>query len=124
MKTSSLAFAAVLLAGAFSVAAPAFASDDDTPSFDGDWYVTQLQHKGVNAVAAYEGAPDQVRAVVQLADGQQVFQYFDEDTLAPLNGTASAPQTRVLSKLDVKAPGHPANWASQPTIQTEDDQND
>ena len=102
MKTTSLALAAALLAGAF--AAPALANDD--AAFDGGWYVTQLQQKGVDAVAAYEGAPGEVRAVVQLADGQQVFQYFDDETLQPIAATP-APQTRVLSRLDVsthKAP--------------------
>jgi len=95
MKTS-LALAALLLAGA--VSAPVLASDDS--SFDNDWYVTQLQHKGVNAVAAYEGQPGEIRAVVQTASGQ-VFQYFDEDTLAPIGNAAAAPKTRVLTKLDV-----------------------
>ena len=98
MKTSSLALAAVLLAGVFS--APVLASDE--PSFDNDWYVTQLQQKGIDAVAAYEGAPGEVRAVVQTANGQ-VFQYFDDETLAPIgnNGAAPAQHTRVLTKLDV-----------------------
>jgi hypothetical protein len=95
MKTTSLALAAVVLAGAF--AAPAIANDS---TFDGDWYVTQLQHKGIDAVAAYEGAPGEIRAVVQTADGQ-VFQYFDDETLAPIGAAGpNAPQTRVLSKLD------------------------
>lgn len=95
MKTSSLALAAVLLAGVFS--APALATD--SPSFDNDWYVTQLQQKGVDAVAAYEGAPGVVRAVVETANGQ-VFQYFDEDTLAPISANTGS-NTRVLTKLDV-----------------------
>ncbi len=77
MKTS-IALAALLVAGA--VSAPALASDS---SFDNDWYVTQLQQKGVNAIEVYEGAPGEVRAVVQTADGRQIFQYFDEETLAP-----------------------------------------
>ena len=95
MKTS-LALAALLLAGA--VSAPVLASDNS--SFDSDWYVSQLQHKGVNAVAVYEGAPGEVRAVVQTADGKQIFQYFDDETLAqilPNTGT----NTRVLTKVDV-----------------------
>jgi hypothetical protein len=50
MKTSSRAIAALLLAGA--VSAPAVALASDFPSFDGDWFVTQLRHKGVDAVAA------------------------------------------------------------------------
>lgn len=95
MKISSLALAAVLLAGVF--AAPVLASDE--PSFDNDWYVTQLQQKGIDAVAAYEGAPGEVRAVVQTANGQ-IFQYFDEDTLAPI-GANTGSNTRVLTRLDV-----------------------
>jgi len=101
MKTSSIALAAVLLAGVFS--APVLASDDS--SFDNDWYVTQLQQKGVDAVAVYEGQPGEVRAVVQTASGT-TFQYFDEDTLAPIGNSAAAPHTRVLSKLDVGAKAH------------------
>lgn len=92
MKTS-LALAALLLAGA--VSAPVLASD----SFDGDWYVSQLQHKGIDAVAAYEGQPGEIRAVVQTADGKQIFQYFDEDTLAQV-GSNTGTNTRVLTKLD------------------------
>lgn len=101
MKTS-LALAALLLAGA--VSAPVLASDDS--SFDNDWYVTQLQQKGVDAVAAYEGAPGEIRAVVQTANGQ-IFQYFDEDTLAPIGGNAGT-NTRVLTKLDVGTKSAPA----------------
>jgi len=95
MKTS-LALAALLLAGA--VSAPVLASDSS--SFDNDWYVTQLQHKGINAVAVYEGAPGEVRAVVKTADGQEIFQYFDDETLAPIGANTGA-NTRVLTKLDV-----------------------
>jgi hypothetical protein len=106
MKTTSLALAALLLAGA--VSAPALALANDDSAFDNDWYDTQLQHKGVNAIAAYEGAPGEIRAVVQTADGQ-VFQYFDDETLAPIgtNAVATQPRTRVLSKLDVGAPKAP-----------------
>lgn len=105
MKTS-LALAALLLAGA--VSAPVLASDDS--SFDNDWYVTQLQQKGVDAVAAYEGAPGEIRAVVQTANGQ-IFQYFDEDTLAPIGGNAGN-NTRVLTKLDVGTKAAPVNEGS------------
>jgi hypothetical protein len=103
MKTSSLALAAVLLAGVFS--APVLASDDS--SFNGDWYVTQLQQKGINATAVYEGQPGEIRAVVSTGNGS-TFAYFDEDTLAPIgnNGAAAAPQTRVLTKLDVGTKAH------------------
>jgi hypothetical protein len=96
MKTTSIALAALLVAG--SVAAPAFAAES-TIDFDSQLTVMKLQNRGVNAVAAYEGAPDQIRAVVELADGTQVFQYFDETTLRPI--THGVAQTRVLSDLDV-----------------------
>lgn len=96
MKTS-LALAALLLAGA--VSAPVLASDS---SFDNDWYVTQLQQKGVNAIAAYEGAPGEVRAVVQTADGKQIFQYFNDETLAPI-GANTGTNSRVMTKLDTGA---------------------
>lgn len=104
MKTS-LALATLLLAGA--VSAPVLASD----SFDGDWYVSQLQHKGIDAVAAYEGAPGEVRAVVQTADGKQIFQYFDDETLAPI-GANTGSNTRVLTKLDVGAKSAPVTQGS------------
>lgn len=94
---ASLAVAALLLAGA--VSAPALANDS---SFDNDWYVTQLQHKGVDAVAVYEGAPGEIRAVVQTADGKTTFQYFDQDTLAPISANTGT-NTRVLTKLDTGA---------------------
>ncbi len=96
MKTS-IALAALLLAGA--VSAPVLASDS---SFDNDWYVTQLQHKGVNAIEAYEGAPGEIRAVVQTADGKQIFQYFNDETLAPV-GANTGTNTRVMTKLDTGA---------------------
>lgn len=93
MKTSALALAALLVAGGLSV--PAFASDS---SFDGDWYVTQLQQRGINAISAYEKTDNVIRVDVKLADGSTQFQYFYEDTLAPVK--PAAPTTRVLSKVD------------------------
>lgn len=95
MKTPLLV-ASLLLAGA--VSAPALADS----SFDNDWYLTQLQHKGVNAVAVYEGAPGEIRAVVRTADGTQTFQYFNDETLAPI-GANTGTNTRVLTKLDTGA---------------------
>lgn len=83
MKTS-IALAALLVAGA--VSAPALAGD----SFDNSWYVTQLQQRGVNALEVYQGAPGEVRAVVQTADGRQIFQYFDDQTLAPATGSVGS----------------------------------
>ena len=116
MKISSLALAAVVVAGGLSVA-PAFAANDD-PNFDGNWYVTQLQKQGINAVDANEGWNGNFRATVVLADGSQVFQYFDEDTLKPVN--QSGGNTRVLSKLDVGAKARPAAPAVTESLVGED----
>lgn len=94
MKTTSLALASVLLVGALAV--PALAAG--TRSFDSGWYVTQLQQRGINAVAVYRGPPGEIRAVVQTANGQ-VFQHFDSETLAPIM-SGYAPRSRVLTQLD------------------------
>ena len=94
MKTSALGLAALLIAGGLSV--PAFAADS---SFDDDFYLTQLQQRGINATAVYEGANETLRADVQLADGSTQFQYFYQDTLAPVKAVAQG-NTRVLSKVD------------------------
>jgi hypothetical protein len=87
MKTSAIALAAVIVAG---LVAPSFAASNgySTDSdFDADFILTQLQQKGVDATAVFPNGSDRVRAVVQQADGSQVFQYFDEDTLAPVGST-------------------------------------
>ena len=104
MKKTSLALIAVLLAG---VSAPVLAADDsDSPSFNTDWYVSQLQQKGLDVIDVNGSGPDAVVATVRQADGTQGFAYFDRHTLKPLNGAAT--ETRVLSKLDtapaVRAP--------------------
>ena len=99
MKTSSLAIAAVVLAG---LSAPVFASDAMSNSdFDRDYYLTQLLQKGINVTDVNEGAPGQIRATVQLADGSSKFQYFYEETLQPVKATGT--NTRVLTKLDTGA---------------------
>lgn len=95
MKTSSLAMAAFLVLG--SLAAPVMAAESD-PAFDAGWYVNQLQQKGINAIDAREGWNGKFIATVVTADGSQVLQYFDNDTLQPVN--AAGGNTRVLSKLD------------------------
>lgn len=105
MKTT-IALAALLVAGA--VSAPALASDS---SFDNDWYVTQLQQRGINAVEVYEGAPGEVRAVVKTADGKQIFQYFNDETLAPIG--AAGNNTRVMTRLDT---GAKADTGPQPSL--------
>ena len=96
MKTSSLAIVGVVLAG---LVTPAFAGGISSDSgFDRDDYLTRLIQKGVDATDVAEGAPGQIRATVQLADGSSKFQYFYEETLQPV--TAGKGNTRVLTKLD------------------------
>ena len=108
MKTSALGLAAVLLVGGLSV--PAFAASDDS-SFDSDFLVTQLQHKGINATDVYENADGVIRAVVKQADGSSTFQYFYKDTLTPVKASVQG-NTRVLSKLDTGAKAAPASTDS------------
>ena len=103
MKTSALGLAALLLVGGLSV--PAFAASDDS-GFDSDYLVTQLQQRGINAVDVFENSDNVIRAEVKLADGSTTFQYFYQDTLAPVKASVQG-NTRVLSKLDTgvkKAP--------------------
>lgn len=101
MKTTSLALLAVLIAG---VSAPVFADDNsDSPSFNTDWYTSQLTQKGLDVVDVNGSGPDAIVATVRDADGTQSFQFFDRHTLKPLNA-AGGQETRVLSKLDVQAP--------------------
>lgn len=107
MKTSALALAALLVAGGLSV--PAFAADDST--FDSDYLVTQLQQRGINAVDVYENGDNIIRADVKLADGSTSFQYYYEDTLAPVQAAAQ-PNTRVLSKLDTGVKAAPVTTDS------------
>lgn len=108
MKTSALGLAALLVVGGLSV--PAFAASEDS-SFDSDFLVTQLQHKGINATDVYENADNVIRAVVQQADGTSTFQYFYQDTLTPVKAAVPG-QTRVLSKVDTGAKKAPANEGS------------
>ena len=105
MKTSALGLAAVLLVGGLSV--PAFAASEDS-SFDSDYLVTQLQQRGINAVDVYENSDNVIRAEVKLADGSTTFQYFYQDTLAPVKASVQG-NTRVLSKLDTGVNAAPAS---------------
>ena len=105
MKTSALGLAALLVVGGLSV--PAFAASEDS-SFDSDYLVTQLQHKGINAVDVYENSDNVIRAEVKLADGSTTFQYFYEDTLAPVKASVQG-NTRVLSKLDTGVKAAPVD---------------
>lgn len=108
MKTSALGLAALLLVGGLSV--PAFAASDDS-SFDGDYLVTQLQQRGINAVDVFENSDNVIRAEVKLADGSTTFQYFYQDTLAPVKASGQG-NTRVLSKLDTGVNAAPASGDS------------
>ena len=108
MKTSALGLAALLVVGGLSV--PAFAASEDN-GFDSDYLVTQLQHKGINAVDVFENSDNVIRAEVKLADGSTQFQYFYEDTLAPVKAPAQG-NTRVLSKLDTGVNAAPASGDS------------
>ena len=97
MKTSAIALAAVLVAG---LVAPSFAASNNyatDSSFDADYILTQLQQNGVDATAVFPNGSERVRALVQLADGTEVFQYFDEETLRPVTTGVS---TTVLTSLD------------------------
>ena len=87
MKTSAIALAAVIVAG---LVAPSFAASNSYTTdsdFDADFILTQLQQNGIDATAVFPNGSDRVRAVVNLGDGSQVFQYFDEDTLRPVGST-------------------------------------
>ena len=90
-KIASVGLAAVLVTTAF--AAPAFAS---FRQFDPEFVGYQLEQRGVNVVDrngtadVYQSGKDTIRAVVELSDGSTEFQYFDLDTLRPLNGSAVA----------------------------------
>ena len=92
MKNTALGLGALLVVAGLS--APAFAES----AFDDSFYLTMLQQRGVNATAVYEGPNETIRADVQLADGSTQFQYFYQDTLAPVKAPGS--NTRVLSKVD------------------------
>ena len=75
---SALALAA-LVAGA-AVATPVLA-DSSSKAFDSDFYITQLRYDGVNAIAADQVTSSVFRATVVTADGHQVFEFFDKDSL-------------------------------------------
>ena len=78
-KIAALALTAVVAVG--SIATPVFASQQGSKNFDGDFYITQLRYDGVNAIAADEVTPSVFRATVIAADGHQVFEFFDRDSL-------------------------------------------
>lgn len=77
LKTSAVTLAA--LVGVASVTVPALA--DGNLKFDGGYLVTQLRYDGINAIAADQVTDSTFRATVQLANGSQVFEFFDIDSL-------------------------------------------
>jgi len=77
-KLAALALTGMVALG--SVAAPALAADG-SKKFDGDFYITQLRYDGINAIAADEVTSSVFRATVIAADGHQVFEFFDRDSL-------------------------------------------
>jgi hypothetical protein len=80
-KTSSLsALALVAVIAGAAVATPVLAADH-SKLFDSDYYITQLRYDGVNAIAADQVTHDVFRATVKLPSGQEVFQFFDADSL-------------------------------------------
>jgi hypothetical protein len=67
-----------------SIATATFAAErHDRLEWDADAVLRQLQDKGIAAVSVEEWN-GYVRAYVQV-DGGQVMQYFDADTLTPVN---------------------------------------
>ncbi len=100
MKIAAYTLAAIVVAGA---AAPAFA--ESLSDFDKDHLIAGLRDRGVVALEVYENGDNRIRAVVQTADGSQVFQYFYEDTLNPV--VSSHGQTRVLTERSVSDRGVP-----------------
>jgi len=79
-KLSALALTAVVALGA---AAPALANDG-SKNFDDAYYIQQLRYDGIDAIAADDVTGDTFRATVVAADGHQVFEFFDKDSLLPI----------------------------------------
>ena len=79
LKTSALALAAVLTAGA--LATPVFAEGSAT--FDSAYLIQQLRYDGVNAIAADQVTTDTFRATV-VSGGHQSFEFFNIDSLQPV----------------------------------------
>jgi hypothetical protein len=97
-KTSSLALAAAALIAVAGFSVPAFADDDSGTSFNDDLVTSALAERGIQVAGLAETATGNIRATVVLPDGSTEFQYFDGDSLQPLNSDG---RSRVLSRLDV-----------------------
>ncbi len=74
--------ALVASAALASISAPAFAIED-SPRFDTDYVLSKLQSQGIAATDVEEWG-ELVRAYVVTAEGRQVMQFFDADTLQPV----------------------------------------
>ncbi len=81
LKTSALSVAA--LVGVAGAAAPALA-DSYKDGFDPSYYITQLKYDGVSASAVDQVTDSIFRATVTLPNGHTAFQFFDRDSLQPL----------------------------------------
>jgi hypothetical protein len=99
-KTSSLTLVAVAFASALTLAVPAIADDDAGTSFNDDLVKQSLAERGFDVIDLAE-APGKIRATVRLADGSTTFQYFDINSLQPLDAAGSSGNSRVLTELDV-----------------------
>lgn len=87
IKNSVIALVtAALVAGSVApaMAAPYVPEEPAAVSFDADRTLVLLKQEGVNATRV-ETWGDVLRAFVVDTSGQQVMQYFDPDTLAPVN---------------------------------------
>lgn len=98
----SLAIALALSAG---IAAPVMAASDSLTSgdssFNSELILQSLRDKGVNTVDVAQQFSGRVKATVLLDNGQEAIQYFDQDSLQQIGGTAGD-ASRVLTKLDVQ----------------------
>ena len=98
----SIAIALALTAG---VAAPVMAASDSLTSsdssFNSELILQSLRDRGVDAVDVTEQFSGRVKATVRLGNGQETIQYFDQDSLQQIGGSAEK-ATRVLTKLDVQ----------------------
>ncbi|MEO6014184.1 MAG: hypothetical protein ABIQ30_11460 [Devosia sp.] len=80
-KIAAIALATVSVVG--TVAAPVLASD--SAGFDSNFYLSQLKYDGINVIDVNDGWNGNLIATVKLDSGKTVFQYFDKDSLQPIN---------------------------------------
>jgi len=97
--TSSLTLTAAALVAVAGFSVPVFADDVADTSFNDDLVRATLAERGLEVSALAESF-NTIRATVTLPDGSSTFQYFDINTLQPVDGSSGG-NTRVLSDLDV-----------------------